>query len=378
MQTITDTITSSKLTDDDCLIITDHEDHNKMIIRFIEKEKKEKKGKKGKKKDDDEENKNNEEDERKNIEKFKNKLFKIPISGIDNVEKISQIKVNDQNIPYYIETEGTNLFDLFQLDEIDFKRTISNDINDIYKTLGIEAARLALIKEIKKVLAPYGIYINYRHISLLSDFMTNRGYIISITRHGLKKITFSPIRKSTFEMSTQVLLEAGMMSQKDKIKGVSEKIFVGNSTNIGTGCFKIINLNGDLNVNGQNSDNGNNSDYSSSNDGRKYNPISKSDQKNPFSSSELREEREENNSDNNSNSSPGISHIQGININDTSPQMNNQRYESRYIPYNPNINDSPKKDNNDSNNIFKKIYDKSKDDEEEEEEDDDEKEENDE
>ena len=361
MQTIIDTI-SSKLTDDECLIIADYENYSKMIIRFTKKDNKGKKGKKRKKikeddDDDEEEEEMDDNNERLKLKKFKNKLFKMSISGIDNVEKINQIKVNSDKIPYF-EAEGSNLFDLFQIDEIDFKRTLSNDVNDICETLGVEAARLALVKEIKKVLDPYGIYINYRHISLLSDLMTNRGYIISISRHGLKKISSSPIRKSTFEMSTQVLSEAGVKSQKDKIKGVSDKILVGNSTNIGTGCFKIINLDGGLNANEQNSDSGNNSDISSSNDGRKYNPISsKYGQKNPFSSSELREDKEENNSDNNSNSSPGISNtdfrknIQGITINDTSPQMDNQRVGPTYIPINlnVNVNENPKKDNDKNN-----------------------------
>ena len=155
-------------------------------------------------------------------------------------------------------------------------------------------------------------------------------------------------------MSTQVLSEAGVKSQKDKIKGVSEKILVGHLTNIGTGCFKIINLDGGLNENEQNSDSGNNSDISSNNDGRKHNPISrKYVQKNPFSSSELREDKEENNSDNNSNSSPGISNtafrknIQGININDTSPQMDNQRVDIP-IKLNVKVNENPKKDNDKS------------------------------
>ena len=195
MQTIVDTI--SKLADG--LIIADYENHNKMIIRLKKEEKKGKKGK-SKKKDNDEDEEmeideeeeeidnNNENDERLKIEKFKNKLFKSSISGIDNVYKINQIKIDLHNIPYYFETEGTNLLDLFQIDEIDFKRTISNDINDTYKALGIEAARKVLIKEIKKVLDPYGIYINYRHISLLSDLMTHRGFIIPISRHGLKKL----------------------------------------------------------------------------------------------------------------------------------------------------------------------------------------------
>ena len=370
MKTIVDII-SSKLAKDDGLIIADYEDHSKMIIRFINKKRKPKNRPK-EMEEKEEEIKNLEKDEKEKTVKFKNSLFKISISGIDNIKKVNLIKVNSKKIPYYFETEGTNLLGLFNIDEIDFKRTISNDIDDIYKTLGIEAARHVLIKEIKKVLAPYDVYINYRHLSLLSDLMTNRGYIISITRHGLKKISYSPIKNSTFEMMSQILLEAGKMSQRDLIKGVSEKILVGNPTDIGTSCFKIINLDGRLNANGNYSDYENNSDYSSSFDGRKYNPISYQIERNPYSSSQLREDKEENNSDDNSNSSPGFSNarfrenIQGININDTSPQMNNQRYEPMYIPNNQNINESPKIHNN---NSYKKNYDKSEDDEEEEEDD---------
>jgi len=386
MQNIVDKISFLKLTDDDLLIIADYKNLKKMIIRFIKKEKKEKKGKKKEEEvndDDNEEMENNEEkekmdedDDSSSIGKFKDKLFKISICGIDNIEKINEIKIDDKNIPNFIETKGTNLLSIFQIEEIDFKRTISNDFNDINKALGIEAVRHALIKEIKKVLKPYDIYINYRHISLLSDLMTNRGYIIPITRHGLKKINPSPIRNSTFEMSTQTFLEAGQMSQLDRIKGVSENILVGTSTKIGTGCFKIINLGATLNPNGHNSDNENYSDYSSFDDKGRYNPISSIIERNPYSSSELRENREEDNHDNNSNNSPGCSNsfykenLQGININNTSPQMNNKKSVSKYIPNNLDINESPNENNNDSNNIFRKNYNKSKDDEEEEDEDD--------
>ena len=37
---------------------------------------------------------------------------------------------------------------------------------------GVEAARTAITKEIQSVFAPYGISVDYRHLSLIADYMT--------------------------------------------------------------------------------------------------------------------------------------------------------------------------------------------------------------
>ena len=120
-----------------------------------------------------------------------------------------------------LETDGTNLAKIFEVDEVDFTRTISNDINEIYNVLGIEAVRRALLDELRKVLKPYGIYVNYRHISILCDLMTQRGILTSITRHGLNRSEYGPIRKATFEETVEILLEAGIFAEKDDLKGIS-------------------------------------------------------------------------------------------------------------------------------------------------------------
>ena len=92
--------------------------------------------------------------------------------GIESIKKVyvrnnKKVKYNDNTgelIPSskapeesVIETDGTNLAKIFEVDEIDFKRTISNDINEIYKVLGIEAVRKSLVQELRNVLKPYGI-----------------------------------------------------------------------------------------------------------------------------------------------------------------------------------------------------------------------------
>ena len=53
---------------------------------------------------------------------------------------------------WVIKTDWTNLKECFLQEGIDFTRIISNDIYEIYKTLGIEAVRKALIAEVRNVL----------------------------------------------------------------------------------------------------------------------------------------------------------------------------------------------------------------------------------
>ena len=65
--------------------------------------------------------------------------------------------------------------------------------------MGVEAAREAIILEITELLSFDGTYINYRHISLLADVMTNRGNLMSIDRHGINKSDRGPLAKCSFE-----------------------------------------------------------------------------------------------------------------------------------------------------------------------------------
>ena len=322
-----------KLTDNNCLIIhtTEFSDEKKMQIRLLSKLKKPKKGKKNQKNNEEEEYiEETEENKEEQIKKFRNKLLQTTISGIEFIKKLYIRLVDkkeyneDPSKEYLIETNGSNLLDLFTIDEIDFKRTITNDINDVYKTLGIEATRKIIINEIKKVLHPYGIYINYRHLSILSDLMTNRGFVTSITRQGLKGIGMGPIRKSTFEETSQILLEAGIFSEKDPLKGISENILIGNLAKMGTGFFDLI-----MNKNIDNDDirdedlkppNEGNSDNESNNSNKerltkntlnnpKTNPFlpqPKSPGINPYSPSQIANTKNNNEENDNKNSSPMI------------------------------------------------------------------------
>jgi DNA-directed RNA polymerase II subunit RPB1 len=147
---------------------------------------------------------------------------------------------NDKQTEWEILTDGTNLKEIFKIDKVDFRRVTSNDINQIYECLGIEAVRNTLIKELRKVLGHYGIYVNYRHLAVLCDVMTQCGYLTSITRHGINRVEQGPLRKCSFEETVEILLDAGLFSQIDTLKGISENIMLGQLAPYGTGCFDII------------------------------------------------------------------------------------------------------------------------------------------
>lgn len=70
-------------------------------------------------------------------------------------------------------TEGSNLRGMWALaDElVDLDRLSSNDIYAILQTFGVEAARRAIIDEVSSVFGAYGIAVDYRHLTIIADYM---------------------------------------------------------------------------------------------------------------------------------------------------------------------------------------------------------------
>lgn len=181
----------------------------------------------------------------------KNIMENVLIKGIKNINKSMMNKqqyqqYNEETMQFentfewVLDTSGTNLVDIMCHPKVDFTKTISNDINEIYELLGIEAAREALYHELSSVIADAELYVNYRHISLLVDTMTNRGYLLSIDRHGINRVDVGPLAKCSFEETTDMLIKAGIFSEVDKITGVSANIMLGQIPPCGTGDTQIL------------------------------------------------------------------------------------------------------------------------------------------
>lgn len=54
---------------------------------------------------------------------------------------------------------------------VDLDKLASNDIYAILTTYGVEAARSAIIQEMSSVFGAYGIVVDYRHLTVIADYM---------------------------------------------------------------------------------------------------------------------------------------------------------------------------------------------------------------
>ena len=172
------------------------------------------------------------------------------VKGLKNIDKafMREIKTVDYkkngdkyNVKeWIIETNGTNLAICLCNPSIDSTRTISNDIHEIKEIFGIEASRTILFEEIKQVIGDSGIYINDRHLNILVDVMTNKGYIMSIDRHGINRSERGPLARSSFEETTDQLVKAGVYSQVDNMVSVTANIMTGQKAKFGTHMSSMI------------------------------------------------------------------------------------------------------------------------------------------
>jgi DNA-directed RNA polymerase II subunit RPB1 len=179
-------------------------------------------------------------------------LNNIVLRGINGIRNVLARKLQNTVVfeddkfirkdTWVLDTTGSNLLEMLGMEFIDYKRTISNDIKEVFNVLGLEAARQAIYNELNEVFEFSDIYINYHHISLLCDRMTCNKNMVAIFRFksGLLNNDTGPISKSTFEVHTEVLLNASRHGEFDDMKGVSANVMCGQYGNFGTSCFNVV------------------------------------------------------------------------------------------------------------------------------------------
>ena len=197
------------------------------------------------------ENSKNDDRDIQYLKLFEKNLLNIVVKGIDNINKVI-LRQSKNNIIYQdgdyinkdiwvLDTDGTNLRSVLSQTEIDESRTYSNDIRETYDILGIAAAKQLLFHEINEVIDFSGNYVNYRHISLLCNFMTNKGILMSIDRFGINRdLDIGPLAKCSFEETTEQIFKAAIFGEIDNLDGVSSNIMMGQLIPSGTGDTSII------------------------------------------------------------------------------------------------------------------------------------------
>jgi DNA-directed RNA polymerase subunit A'' len=175
----------------------------------------------------------------KKVETMKRLLDKVSGFHVKGVPDIKRVLVTEESGEWVIRTDGSNLSKVLEIPGVDTSRTTTNNVHEIAKTLGIEAARNALIHEAKGVLEEQGLDVDVRHVMLVADMMASTGEVQQIGRHGISGKKASVLARAAFEITVPNIVEAAVKGEIDPLAGVTENVIVGQSIPIGTGLVEL-------------------------------------------------------------------------------------------------------------------------------------------
>ncbi len=173
------------------------------------------------------------------LQKLLEKTRGLTLKGVVGIERVVIKKERDTN-EYVLYSEGTNLPEVLRIPGVDVSRTSSNHIHEVSQTLGVEAARNAIIEEARKVLDEQGLDVDIRHIMLVADLMTVSGDIRQIGRHGISGEKESVLARAAFEVTVKHLIEASVKGEEDSLSGITENVIVGQLIPVGTGAIDLL------------------------------------------------------------------------------------------------------------------------------------------
>ncbi len=165
---------------------------------------------------------------------------KLKDTVVMGIKEIKRVIIRKEGEEYVLYTEGSSLKKVMKVPGVDFTRTLTNDIYEIYEVLGIEAARNAIIEEALNTLEEQGLEVDPRHIMLVADVMTADGELRSIGRHGVAGEKQSVLARAAFEMTVNNLLDAAVRGEMDYLRGITENIIVGQPIKLGTGDIELV------------------------------------------------------------------------------------------------------------------------------------------
>ena len=170
------------------------------------------------------------------IIRLREQLGAIVVSGISSVERVI---INKEGEEYSLVIDGENLLEVMGVPGLDALNVTSNNIMEVEKMLGIEAARRTIINEINFTMSSHGMHVDMRHLAMLSDLMVARGAVLGITRFGIGRMKSSALMLASFERSNEILFNSAVSHRVDAVCGVSESIIMGQPVGVGTGAMKL-------------------------------------------------------------------------------------------------------------------------------------------
>ncbi len=161
----------------------------------------------------------------------------IEAAAVDTIERWNGFK--NVKVPV-IQTRSNILQKAGAIKGVEWETTMTNDINVVVNTLGIEAATTVIFNEMYSTLTADGSYMDPRHVELTANTMTVRGYLMPLNRHGLNNLKTGPLTRSSFEETSEVLKDAAIFGESETVsESVSAAIMLGQVSSMGTGRFEV-------------------------------------------------------------------------------------------------------------------------------------------
>lgn len=173
----------------------------------------------------------------RSVRKLANRIKDTIVKGVRGIHRAVVVKGDGE---YFIRAAGFNITGASEHPAVDVKRIYTNNIKEIERVLGIEAARNSVLKETKDVMDMQKLYVDIRHIMLISDAMTYSGAVKSIGRHGLSGEKVGVLGRAAFEETVKHLINAASTAEDERLVGVTENIIVGQTVPVGTGKIRLV------------------------------------------------------------------------------------------------------------------------------------------
>jgi DNA-directed RNA polymerase subunit A' len=171
---------------------------------------------------------------------IRTRFVKIRASIVAGVKGIQKVVVQQEDSgEFYLTTSGSNIEGVMEVEGVDKESIYSNDIFEVMRVYGIEAARSLIATELKNTIEEEGITVSFRHLNLVADAMTHTGVIKSVGRHGIAGEKNSVFARAAYEETVKHFTNASIFGEEDMLTGVAENILIGKQIGVGTGKVKL-------------------------------------------------------------------------------------------------------------------------------------------
>ncbi len=158
------------------------------------------------------------------------------VYGIKGVKDVTILKEGNE---FMILTNGISLKHVMNIEEVDTNRLSCNDIEEMYKIFGVEAARATIINEIMEVVKSQGLSINERHVLLIADVMTYTGEPRGMTRYGIVADKLNVLTRASFETPLKHIARGALMNETNRLSSITENVMTNQMVNVGTGIPRV-------------------------------------------------------------------------------------------------------------------------------------------